>query len=898
MAIQMTRAEYEAKYGQAPNAAPTSTQPIQMTRAEYQAKYGSSGAPQPPTGYKDNSVTQDFAKAIVDPLTKIGSSVSKALLPKALEPQAIRGTSVPSVFGGKDVNLVGYRDGQKLQGKELAKDIAGTALEGASYLPITSGASAVVKGVGGVGPKIGKLAKDFGIAGALQGAGSELQRGGGTGETLTEGIKMGLTSMVAGPVIGKGLEAVAKPVANVVKKATDPVKFYTNQAKTNALKAVNVIGGVKPADMSKIKDKAYRALSVISNVAPDIKIRRGDELVPFDIKNTETPYLDTNDAIVEARKKVYEGIRGAYQEATGQKLAIDPTGILDDLRAIYNSPANAIEKRAKAQSLRDEILGMTDKNGFVPIENIETFTPQLNARAKPGFGNSSALGAQLDKDFSIKLSTLVDDAVEKIGIPQLRDLKDDYSALKAVEKFILNEAKKEARRLDTSLAANIGDVGSAEILSGIVNAFRAASGDAQAATSLARGVGLKVMSTMRKAAGDRANFLRNAFDDIEMIQKSSPQKSQITKPTANMPAIQGATAQSIKNSNSGTTPRSLPLTADNASYTPEDMRLAEDFLNSQPNASIAADQAKAKELLSGLQAQLESLDAMDSMKGLGKFVGKRGEFKGELNLNNGSGRFGREGDTILREAVPGSEGKSAEELAGKYSSWANARQSVKENIDSLKKFLRQSPRGMIDFDAKIGSNAAVLGAVGLGASAAGNQNAGAMNTQNMPLLGSPEEEKEPFMRPGRLVEKPSGVYSPRRGLEVTEDDLAELEAILFGEVANKPLDKKLTEARTIANIVLNRAEASGKTVKEVLREPNQFQAYLGKEYKKYKSGEAEKNVVSRKKVEAIRKVVEELRKGQFKNTVGDNLSYAHLKDDTLRLYKDWSEQKKDLKNIK
>ncbi len=39
-------------------------------------------------------------------------------------------------------------------------------------------------------------------------------------------------------------------------------------------------------------------------------------------------------------------------------------------------------------------------------------------------------------------------------------------------------------------------------------------------------------------------------------------------------------------------------------------------------------------------------------------------------------------------------------------------------------------------------------------------------------------------------------------------------------------------------------------------------------------------------------------KGETDLTTGDNLSYAHLKDDTLRLYKDWSEQKKDLKNIK
>ena len=1303
---------------------------------------------------------------------------------------------------------------------------------------------------------------------------------------------------MAGPIIGKGAELAGRAGSSMVKKATDPVKYYTDSAKANALKAVNVIGGVKPADMSKIKDKAYRALSVIKKVNPEIK--KGEIDVPLDIKNSDTPYLDVNDALVKTRNRVYEGIRDAYKEATGQGLTISPSSVIDELRTIYNNPANAIEKRNKALALRDELLGMTDKDGNIPIENIETFTPQLNARARPGFGNSSALGAQLDKDFSIKLSNIVDDAVEKIGIPQLRDLKDDYSSLKAIEKYILNEAKKEARRLDTSIAANIGDVGSAEILSGIVNAFRAAGGDAQAAGSLARGVALKAFSKMRQAAGDRANYLRKAFDDIDEINRQG---------TSVAPVVTPAPETKKKVASLPPVP-SLPTrttSALNDAPTIEDIRLAEDFLNSQPNATIEADQIKAKELLSGLNAQLEALDSMDSMKALGKFVGKRGEFKGELNLNNGSGKFGREGDTILREAVPGSQGKSAEELAGKYSSWASSKQAIKENMDSLKKFLRQSPRGFVDLNAEIfpkkpaalknplleeakkyksaeefighvngsktqyndytpelrakilpyghksivelgidpeemvtiyrgiddvtgkvkkeindgdfvttdydsawsyagdnvvemqvkakhlynsepndfieepfytgaeyvystknpkpvpsdkelteiynkskgsqdhiggvnemvikkpalpvykgetdlttkilkslegkstvskqfildatnrgelkqverdlirklvqdepntvdvtkfankvkaellplerkavgegknlskyesislpddlrgnvknyteniyaspiktsagnvhfggskagenyfghtriedmadnqtrrvievqsdlyqkgnlekeltndsfdytdkktgitpkysdrmatrakeasklsqyndptahfrmireeikkaaedgktklqfptgetamkieglgstnqwgdrelsnrlvdenpsiglsrlqrearltpenlkvgkevndggtdwiitdvlgdgkfkavqkkfvdlgaknweikldesmvkdGGNPAwsafnhatgdrefqeftpankqkaldflkskfngeddltklgerygeefdisgkvdtnnpiykfynkevrnylnkyggkevtddkgvswieipigknskgaveafgLLGAVGLGAAASGNKSASAMSTQSMPLLGSPQEDnQEAFMKPNEAyLRKPASTYSVRKNLSVSEDELKELAAVLFGEVGNRPLDKKLTELRAITNIALNRAEKEGKTLKEVLQSPNQFQAYLGKQYNAYKSGKASNSVLEKEKIKAVEAVVDEIRKGKLKNTVGDNLSYAHLKDDTLRLYKDWSEQKKDLKNIK
>ncbi len=154
------------------------------------------------------------------------------------------------------------------------------------------------------------------------------------------------------------------------------------------------------------------------------------------------------------------------------------------------------------------------------------------------------------------------------------------------------------------------------------------------------------------------------------------------------------------------------------------------------------------------------------------------------------------------------------------------------------------------------------------------------------------------MRPGRLVDKPSGVYSPRRGLEVTEAELKELAAVLFGEVGNRPLSKKLTELRAITNVALNRAEKEGKTLKEVLQSPNQFQAYLGKQYNAYKSGKAFNSTLEKEKIKAIETVINEVKSGKLKNTIGDNLSYAHLKDDTLRLYKNWSEQKKDLNNIK
>lgn len=1338
---------------------PTTTPKLNLKNLPQDSyKFVESGV-KPQVGYQEGNIVQDLAKAVVDLPTKIGSSVSKAMLPKVLEPAALQGTSVPSIFGGKDVNLVGYRDGKKLEGLDLAKDIAGTALEGASYMPITGGVSSVVKGVGGVGPKIGKLAKDFGIAGALQGSGSAYQEGKTTGEALSQGLTTGAISTAAGPVIGKGAELVGRAGANIVKKVTDPIKYYTDSAKSNALKAVNVIGGVKPADMSKIKDKAYRALSVIKKVNPEIK--RGEIDVPLDIKNSDTPYLDVNDALVQTRKRVYEGIRDAYKEATGQGLTINPGVLLEDLRGIYNNPANAIEKRTKAQAIRDELLGMTDRDGNIPIENIETYTPQLNERARPGFGASSALGAKMDKDFAIKLSDFVDDAVEKIGLPQLRTLKDDYSSLKAIEKYILNEAKKEARRLDTGLAANIGDVGSAEILSGIVNAFRATTGDPQAAASLAKGVALKAFSKMRQAAGDRANYLRKAFDDIDEITRQGAKAAPIVAPVPEVkkkvdsPSILDTLKKSMRSPrgmvdlNAEIFPKKpaalknplleeakkyksaeefvkdlkgVELTTRNGSKVTidsvedgyvvlkdesgtdyVDLSVAQKMLDEQKNipkvlednATFASEQAKIKERevanelktknekvnsknLMGYERTLSPLqsgkvaDVLDKKiktsdmgtvskkdfilkriitdgkevsntgilrtKGedagyaLNKIEQKYAEwvsenkaqltdiwnkakgttkttlpvYKGETDLTTkilkslegkstvskqfildatnrgelkqverdlirklvqdepntvdvtkfankvkaellplkrnpqgnayenvtlpdelrgsvkdysshvyespiktsaGNVHFSQAGGhspdayfghtriedmadnstrrvievqsdlyqkgglareipelsevekaamegkktinvdgvergtfmehsqeqakqkmarqkeasklqqyndptahfRMIREEIkkaaedgktklqfPTGETAMKIEGLGSQDNWSimpdsqirssDAAKLTKDNLevgkevyltndagdnwiitdvlgdgkfkavpkdryeainapdyygdksipDNIKeqfdisgkvdtnnpiyKFYNKEVRNYLNkfggkevkddkgvswIEIPIGKNSkgaveafGLLGAVGLGAAASGGEKAKAEGSaQTMPLLGNmPEEKQEAFLKKDENLLK--GIYHPRGGVTVTEKDLSELEAILFGEISNRPLSKKMNEIRDIVNVALNRVENEGKTLKEVLQADNQFQAFKGKLYEMYKSGKAGQSVIEKEKVNAVRKVVDELRRGKFANTVGDNLSYAHLKDDTLRLYKDWSEQKKDLKNIK
>lgn len=116
---------------------------------------------------------------------------------------------------------------------------------------------------------------------------------------------------------------------------------------------------------------------------------------------------------------------------------------------------------------------------------------------------------------------------------------------------------------------------------------------------------------------------------------------------------------------------------------------------------------------------------------------------------------------------------------------------------------------------------------------------------------------------------------------ISASDLEEAKAILFGEVSNRSSDKQMLEAQTILNTAFNRMDeyrkrGIEKTLTEVLRMPNQYQAYGGKQYTKYKSGAIEK--IDHQKIEAIDAMLAKVRDGTFQNNIGNYTFYSHKPD--------------------
>lgn len=116
---------------------------------------------------------------------------------------------------------------------------------------------------------------------------------------------------------------------------------------------------------------------------------------------------------------------------------------------------------------------------------------------------------------------------------------------------------------------------------------------------------------------------------------------------------------------------------------------------------------------------------------------------------------------------------------------------------------------------------------------------------------------------------------------VTPSDLDEAKAILFGEISNRTPDKQRLEAQTILNTAFNRMDAYrkrgiNKTLTEVLQMDNQYQAYKGKEYTRFKTGSLQPT--DQQKQDAIEEMIGKVKDGSFQNNIGDSVFYAHKPD--------------------
>lgn len=434
MAIKMTRAEYEAKYGKSPVVQPTSSVPVKMTRAEYEAKFGNG-----------NSITDTKIGGlpVVKQLNEFGVGAGTAIAKGGLNlgKAFLKGSNVISNAMGNPKNqydpLINkienikqkvYTDPFK---KELNTGFGKTGKVVGEVAPYIAGAG-TTSALSNVATKAVPVFKGAGIARTLVGAGTEgianfgqalAFSGGDTKEAKRAGLTAGLFKGATQGTgeITKAIKLPQKLMSGVYKTDKKEVAEIFNNV-DNAIPnnkgpklsewALNkgLKGGLE-SQAKQVKEILDKSENAVINTAEAAKKRITVE--PNLFKMAQGIMADFKDVgRGEIASQADEFLRAVKDNSVSVKNAIKFRRLIDNTlrtKSSFNNPALADNLSYWADDLRKSInavdgLGAINKDYALALKARDAIIkaavtvknqPALGALESYALGGGMATGAGL-----------------------------------------------------------------------------------------------------------------------------------------------------------------------------------------------------------------------------------------------------------------------------------------------------------------------------------------------------------------------------------------------------------------------------------------------------------------------------------------------------------------------
>lgn len=419
MAIQMTRAEYEAKYGKPPVTKPAATADsaaapqkplVKMTRAEYKAKYGTDpvikgAATAAPAEEKDGileTIVKDPIKTLlVKPAARFAEAVGRT---------GVLGTNIKRGYeemaeSGQDLDTIAGKyhvEGVK-PGMEGVKQIAGEAAKTASYLYGGGAAANTAKTAvrTGLGAAVRQGVKSGAVSGGLYGGGDAAEKGGDALEIAEGAVKGGLGGAAAGAAIpvlaagaSKAVGRVAGSIADRAAKKAEQAAMLENKVPdaSIATKALNTEGkvvtdkvgkeavrqGIPEADVALIKNASdvdkSKMLKMLEIRKKSLTNKRVTERSTDVVGDT---FLETAKFIEGKNKQAGKDLNMVAQKLQGKKA--DPTEAIVQFGNDLDTAGIKIGSKGKLN------FRGSDFEGITPAQRaITQVWSRVNRAAKSG----------------------------------------------------------------------------------------------------------------------------------------------------------------------------------------------------------------------------------------------------------------------------------------------------------------------------------------------------------------------------------------------------------------------------------------------------------------------------------------------------------------------------------
>lgn len=380
------------------------------------------------------------------------------------------------------------------------KKVVGTGLDIGSNFIGAEGASAVVKqGLKGLVKQGAITGLKYGAStGGISSLGQAMEEDKGLIET---GLRT-VVGTVGGAVLGSTLGAATPAVKAGMNKLLLPVE----QKISNVLRE-SIDKGIKPYFGNKatpaLRDAYYKkaedAFAIIHKYKPALL----DDTVGEEVVRSPQSRREMLEALGKSKKSIYEKYSSLAQESGEAGAQFDANAIVDELAKVSKDLKKPPQIRRYAEEMFDEIAEL---DGQSP-EIIEARIQDLN-QSLAGYyeGRTTKAKAQLDASVANLMRTKLDEIIEKSTGKQYQVLKNEYGALKAVEKDLTRQVALEARKNVKGLADMTDIFTGGDILSGVITGNPAL---------LARGVAGKGIKEYIQYLNNPNRYIKKAFDILD-----------------------------------------------------------------------------------------------------------------------------------------------------------------------------------------------------------------------------------------------------------------------------------------------------------------------------------------------------------------------------------------------
>ena len=423
MALQMTRAEYEAKYGAKPPVA--SSTPVQMTRAQYEAKYG---APPPTTPSTPAAVPQQglFSRIKANTAQSFADR-SQTVASAAKNVQQGKQTKAEGIFqsAGQVAGLVGDLVGNTA--KEAVRSVAPAAIpvikQTLGAVMQSPPAQAVAQGYDTLQEKFPRATANIEAAtniGSLLPIGKGIQLGAkGAGKAVLEGTELAAKGTQAATRAGKALPSKAAEVLTNVP--ADDFKFAADpQYNSMVQKAAKNVADNEKQPFFELANRTATGLNKAQETAAQqlqqakLAFKSAEPTAVFDVR----PY-----------KAELTGQLQSFKEY-GLELAGEKNF---KLKKTAQSPFSDRELNAL-----NGLLGKINASGQIDIDNLLALSKSLNAvYDEIPLGVNGTPRPYHAAVMAIKAPT--DSFIDNILPPQLRGAFDQYRLVQDMKSEIGNK---------------------------------------------------------------------------------------------------------------------------------------------------------------------------------------------------------------------------------------------------------------------------------------------------------------------------------------------------------------------------------------------------------------------------------------------------------------------------